>query len=182
MGNILHFNFEKFVCCDKVNINEQTNMVDKKLIKYTKENDILLIPMINGYELDNLYPVADQVEFWNIFIIGCDKTYICAQNIDFCKEEEILNKSGVGAMEERIFDFLDKIWTETLADKQIQIFVYLNSKLYLLNSYPFKNKKDIIIGACCFIREAGLIDKKAFDLKEFEKKKNIKIIYDNLKK
>ena len=152
-----------------ITINIPSNIISQELYDYSKQNDILIIPLIKEYNLDNLYPAEDEVEKWNIFIVGQDKTYIQAKVTDRIfeiNESRILNTRGddENNISPRFKTFMDKIWDYTLLGKQLQFFTYINSKLFLLNSYPFKNNNNKIIGGICFIREAGIIDKNIFDL------------------
>ena len=150
-----------------ISTKTKTHKIDKELYDYSKENDILIIPLVKEYNLDNLYPKEDEVEKWNIFIVGQDKTYIKAQINEKSfeiKKELINNRADNDKVSPRFQIFLDKIWNNTLRDNQLQFFTYINSKLYLLNSYPFKNHNKKVIGGICFIREAGIINKKVFDL------------------
>jgi hypothetical protein len=150
------------------NKTKEKHHISKELYDYSKQNDILIIPLVKEYNLDNLYPVEDEVEKWNIFIVGQDRTYIQAKVTDSIfeiNEDKILNTRGnKESISLRFKEFLNKIWNQTLKGKQLQFFTYINSKLFLLNSYPFRNNKNVIIGGICFIREAGIIDKKIFDL------------------
>lgn len=150
-----------------ITINMPTN-ISPELYDYSRQNDILIIPLVKEYNLDNLYPKEDQVEQWNIFIVGQDKTYIQAKvtNTLFeIDEKKILNTKGDEkiSISPRFKHFLDKIWDYTLSGQKLQFFTYISSKLFLLNSYPFLNDCDEIIGGICFIREAGIIDKNIFD-------------------
>ena len=180
----------------KVRIEELLNNSNQNLedlYDYSKKNDIILIPLVKKYNLENLYPVEDEVEKWNIFVVGNDKTYIQAKAPDFSKnikEDEMLNTKGKSYMEERIFNFLDRIWDKTLNGQQIQIFVYTFRTLYLLNSYSLRNTdNNEIIGSICFMRDAGLVDKDIFDINNknkdhvfidaFTKRKNVEIELDN---
>ena len=152
----------------QININIPTNIIAQDLYDYSKQNDILIIPLVREYNLDNLYPKEDEVEKWNIFIVGQDKTYIQAKITDRIfeiDEKKILNTQGNvhDSISPRFKTFMDKIWDNTLNNIQLQFFTYINSKLFLLNSYPFKNNQGNIIGGICFIREAGIIDKNIFD-------------------
>lgn len=151
-----------------ISVNIPEHIIAKDIYEYSKRNDILIIPLIREYNLDNLYPREDQVEQWNIFIVGQDKTYIQAKIRDpifEINENKLLNTQGQDeeAVSPRFKEFLDKVWDNTLQDIQLQFFTYINSKLFLLNSYPFKNKENKVIGGICFIREAGIIDKAIFD-------------------
>lgn len=197
MGNV--FSISEFNCCKnpsfKKEINDKDERIEQLEIKieqlkklkdppeiledlydYSKKNDIILIPLVKKYNLENLYPVEDEVEKWNIFVVGNDKTYIQAKAPDFSrniKEDEMLNTKGKSYMEERIYNFLDKIWDKTLEGKQIQIFVYTFRTLYLLNSYALRNTdNNEIIGAICFMRDAGLVDKEVFDINNKEVEAN----------
>jgi hypothetical protein len=107
----------------------------------------------------------DQVASWNVFIVGNDKTYILSKTTHFDKDmnNNILNNKKYQGMDVKFFNFLDKIWNVTLRGENIQVFVYAKKTLFLLNSYSFKNQSKQIIGAVCFLREAGLINKKIFD-------------------
>lgn len=185
MGNIFSCNNSlcgKFVCnVSSENIIKKNHFVDDELIQYTKQNDILLIPLVKHYHLDNLYPVQDEVESWNIFIIGNDKTYILAKCPDFKQDidENILNTKGI-SMNKRIFNFLDMIWDKTLTNNQeIQTFIYTNGSLFLLNTYQIKNKSSAVIGAICFMRHAGLIDKSIFNYNQVEDMKEFHNLVSN---
>ena len=151
------------LCGNFCNKNQEKDLSD--FYEYTKKNDILIIPLINEYHLANLYPKEDEVEKWNIFIIGSDKTYIFAKVSDDTfeiNENNILNNDGVNSMSNRFKNFLNKMWDTTLSGTNLQFFTYINSKLYLLNSYGLNNKKNEIVGATLFIREAGLINQNIF--------------------
>lgn len=155
----------KLMCCETIVVNK--SFINQELYDYSKENDILIIPLVKKYNLKNLYPEEDEVEKWNIFIVGNNKTYISAnifENSFGIIGEKLLNDTGIKNMPKRMYDFLDKVWDYTLKGKQLQFFCYINSKLFLLNSYPFYNSNKKIIGGICFIREAGMVDKKIFDI------------------
>jgi hypothetical protein len=160
MGNITIFKCENL----QLRLRRKNTMINKELYEYSKKNDILLIPLIKEYNLNNLYPILDQVESWNVFIIGNDKTYILAKTKHFRNEvnDQILNNKKYQGINVKFFNFLDKIWNLTLKGENIQIFVYAVKTLFLLNSYSFKNQNGNIIGAVCFLREAGLINEKIF--------------------
>lgn len=165
MGNVINV-FK----CENVSFRfnlrrRNTQFIDKELYEYSKQNDILLIPLLNDYELNNLYPIMDEVEKWDIFIVGSDKTYILAKTRSFTNRinDGILNKKINDNIDNKFHDFLDKIWDRTLNGKNIQIFVYTRKTLYFLNSYSFRNQKNDIIGAICFIRNAGIVDESVFD-------------------
>ena len=154
--------------CGNFNIfsRNRKKLIKQRLFDYSKKNDIILIPLLKEYSLDNLYPIGDEVHKWSIFIVGNDKTYILAKTTHFIEKinNDILNKKTYNGMNIKMYNFLDQIWDLTLKGTNLQLFVYTESTLFLLNSYSMLNEKGQVIGATCFMRDAGVIDKKIFDV------------------
>ena len=166
MGSVI----QKVICCENLNVScikspKQKTMND--IYEYSKKNDILIIPLVKNYVLDNLYPKEDEVEKWNIFIVGNDKTYILSKIIDKTFEIDdvslLNNKASPLNMSERYYKFLEKIWEKTLNGIDLQFFCYIDTKLFFLNSFSLKNSNNVIIGGICVIRDAGIVDKSVFD-------------------
>jgi hypothetical protein len=132
---------------DMVQLNQQLYNVSKKY-------KISILPIVSGFNLDNLYPLTDQVQFWNIFIVGRDKTYILAscKNIKIPNTEQLLNKTADGILPDELREFFDPIWDKTLKGSQLQFYIVFNSSTYFVNTYPFYNDRKRVIGAIMFLR------------------------------
>lgn len=129
---------------------------DEEIYTVTRDHKITLLPISHNYELENLYPITNQVELWNIFIVGCDKTYILANVNDpfimLPEAERLQNKSGLNILPEGLNIFMNSIWDKTLSDKQLQFYMTWNGKLFFVNTYPFYNGHSKVIGAVMFMR------------------------------
>lgn len=130
--------------------------IDHKIFNASQEHNISILPIIQTYEIDNLYPPTDHVELWNIFIIGNDKTYILANikddHIRIKDVEKLPNKTAQNILDEGLNIFLDGIWDKTLLGKKLQFYMTWNARLYFVNTYPFHNGRDKVIGAVMFMR------------------------------
>jgi hypothetical protein len=145
----------KFFCFGAKNKHEEAEF-DKKIFQISKEEQISILPIVPTFDIENLYPLTDHVHLWNIFIIGNDKTYILANIKDpfmhIPEMDNIVNKQGQNILPSGLFKVFDGIWTKTLSGKKLQFYMVWNSRLYFVNTYPFLNGKDIVIGACLFMR------------------------------
>ena len=130
--------------------------LDRNIYKVSREYKISILPITPNFDIDNLYPLTDHVELWNIFIVGNDKTYILAnindQHIMIPQAHQLPNKQGQSILPSELVMVFDSIWTKTLLGKQLQFYMVWNSKLYFVNTYPFFNGRRKVIGAILFMR------------------------------
>ncbi len=130
--------------------------LDKNIYKVTRKYKISILPITPNFDIDNLYPLTDHVELWNIFIVGNDKTYILANINDpfitLPQATKLPNKQGQDILPNELVIVFDSIWTKTLMGKQLQFYMVWNGKLYFINTYPFFNGKRKVIGAILFMR------------------------------
>lgn len=157
---MLNFNlFEnikfKINCFKKPEVKEEGTL-DKKIYDVTREYKVSILPITASFDIDNLYPLTDHVELWNIFIIGNDKTYILANVKDphivipQCRNLE--NHQATNILPIELEKILDCIWDRTLKGNKLQFYMVWNGKLYFINTYPFLNGKNKVIGAILFMR------------------------------
>jgi hypothetical protein len=130
--------------------------LQKELYHVSQKYKIAILPIVTDYDLDNLYPITDRVEQWNIMVIGNDKTYILASLRDPYlrpfREEGVLNNNGETTIPPELQGFFSPIWDKTLAGSQLQFYIVYSSHLYFINTYPILNGKKKIIGAIMFMR------------------------------
>jgi hypothetical protein len=129
--------------------------LDRKIYDVSREYKISILPIIPNFDIDNLYPLTDHVELWNIFIVGNDKTYILASVNDphiVIPNSNLTNHQAKNILPDELVKLLDGIWDKTLGGKQLQFYMVWNGKLYFINTYPFFNGKDKVIGAILFMR------------------------------
>jgi hypothetical protein len=143
---------KRLFCTDSVTREEYE--LNKQLYHVSKKYKISILPIAAGFNLENLYPLTDQVEFWNIFIVGKDKTYILAhcKNLVIPNTDKLLNKTADGILPDELRDFFDPLWDKTLKGTQLQFYIVFNGRTYFVNSYPFYNEKKVVIGAIMFFR------------------------------
>lgn len=163
---MLNFNlFENidlhFKCFCKPKTKEFEEDVDKDLVHMAMKYNILILPVTSDYEINNLYPVTDQVHLWNIFIVGSDKTYIMANinddHIRIPNYHGLVNHKSENIISDELTEFFNNIWSKSLNGFQLQFCMIWNSKTYLVNTYPFLNPKKTIIGAIMFMRSFDLL-------------------------
>jgi hypothetical protein len=130
---------------------ENDNDYYTKLQVISYKYNISILPLPPNFNISDLYPETNNVETWNIFIIGKDKKYVLKKtnnlNINI-PESTIINQSkGSG-----ILEFFDPIWDKTLQGKQLQFFMIYDHRTYFVNTYPYYNDEHDIIGASMFVR------------------------------
>jgi hypothetical protein len=117
---------------------------------------ILPIPPIPNDNSPNLYPPSNQVETWNIFVVGSDKTYILANvNDPFTKvpnNDVLLNHKAENIIPPDMQEFFDAVWDQTLKNTKLQLYVAWNDRLFHVNTYPLVNDTDVVVGATMFMR------------------------------
>jgi hypothetical protein len=128
--------------------------LNQELYNVSKKYKISILPIQNGFNLENLYPLTDRVHLWNIFIVGKDKTYILAscKNLKIPNVEHLPNKTADGIMPDELKNFFDPIWDKTLQGNQLQFYIVFDGQTYFVNTYPFLNEKKRVIGAIMFLR------------------------------
>jgi len=138
------------------NDQEEEEDLDRNIYHVTRKYKISILPITPNFDIDNLYPLTDHVELWNIFIVGNDKTYILANVNDpfitLPQATRLPNKQGQDILPNELVIVFDSIWTKTLMGKQLQFYMVWNGKLYFINTYPFFNGKRKVIGAILFMR------------------------------
>jgi hypothetical protein len=131
---------------------------------------ISILPIIPNFDIDNLYPLTDHVELWNIFVVGNDKTYILANikdpHICLPQVDRLANHKGNNILPEELVMAFDSVWTKTLAGMQLQFYMVWNGKLYFVNTYPLFNGQSKVIGAILFMRAFETMPETRFDAPE----------------
>jgi hypothetical protein len=140
---------------------------ETKLEKQENENNILriqalsnkhnisILPVVNSYEIQSLYPETNNTHTWSTFIIGKDKTYALTNKYDFNIESsfnKLFKRTGNGQLHEDLLEFFDPIWERTLKGQQLQFFMIYCSIIYFVNTFALRNDSYNIIGASMFVR------------------------------
>jgi hypothetical protein len=166
-----NIDFNCFWFSSKAKGNKSKNNKDcdleKKIFDVSKEYNISILPIQNNVEIENLYPPTDHVELWNTFIVGCDKTYILANvnddHIRIPHLDLLPNRKGLNLLPDELSNVFDKIWDKTLTNTKLQFYMTWNGKLYFINTYPFLNGKQKVIGATLFMRAFEKMPEAHFD-------------------
>ncbi len=145
------------ICMGKPKIKNKETNLDNKLYDAIVKYNISILPVTPNYEMENLYPTNGDVSFWNIFIVGSDKTYILADVHDpdsnIPVSDRLLNHQAQNIIPNDLATVFDSIWDKTLLGKQLQFYMVWNDKLYFVNTYPFFNDRNKVIGAIMFMRK-----------------------------
>jgi hypothetical protein len=128
--------------------------IDNQLKDINARYGVHLIKVEDNFHIKNLYPSTDEVQKWSIFVIGNDFTYIhaCIGEFQFPHAKDLLNRKGTNIIPTELNEVFEPIWIQTLNGEQVQMYMIVSSKLYLVNSYPFYNGNRAVIGAVMFIR------------------------------
>lgn len=139
-------------CKREPKVNEN---IDKKIFDVSREARVSILPISTNFDIDDLYPITDHVELWNIFIVGKDKTYILAHVKDphiVPSVESLRNKTKKNVFSYDLERVMDRIWDQTLTGVKMQFYMVWNGKLFFVNTYPFRNRKSQVIGGVMFMR------------------------------
>lgn len=140
---------------DKVDATDEPGL-RRDALQTSKQVKIKMLPTVPAFELENLYPPSANVETWNIFIVGIDKTYILASvkdpHLDIPQARELPNHIGNNILPQELTVVFDSIWNKTLAGKQLQFYMVWNGKIFLVNTYPFFSGMRRVIGGILFMR------------------------------
>jgi hypothetical protein len=150
-----NFNFNLSCFLGKKKTKDEEEELDRKIYNVSREHKVSILPIIPDFDIDNLYPLTDHVELWNIFIVGNDKTYILVNINDdhiILPNPDLLNHQAKNILSDDLEKLFDGIWDKTLQGKQLQFYMVWNGKLYFINTYPFFNGKNKVIGAIMFMR------------------------------
>ena len=133
--------------------------LDKNIFAASHKHCINVLPILPNFDIQNLYPITDCVEQWNILVVGSDKTYILASLKDpFIRleprdiEVRLPNKHGNEVLPPELDAFFEPVWDKTLLGKQLQFYIIWNDRLYFINTFPFFNSAQAVIGAILFMR------------------------------
>lgn len=134
---------------------EKKEKLNVRLYEIARKHEIGILPVIDTYQVTNLYPLSNHVHLWNIFIIGKDKIYILASINDFegfPDTKGILNTNASLILPDTLKEFFDPVWDKTLMGRQLQFYMIYFGRTYFVNTYPFYNEDKVIIGAIMFVR------------------------------
>lgn len=133
--------------------------LDKNIYAASHKHNINVLPVLPNFDIQNLYPITDRVEQWNVLVVGSDKTYILASlkdpfmRMDPPDAETLLpNRQGPEVLPAELNAFFDPVWDKTLLGRQLQFYILWNERLYFINTYPFFNSSHRVIGAILFMR------------------------------
>lgn len=130
-----------------------------KIERIGAKYNICVLPVMAEFEIENLYPVTDQVHKWNILIVGKDKTYIHANiyDLDIPEAENLPNHKGANVLGLELNEFFDPVFDKTLDGKKLQMLIVWRKNTYLVNTYPLTNQRNGVVGAIMFIRAYDLM-------------------------
>jgi hypothetical protein len=131
----------------------------KDLLAFNTRYNITILTVIDDYVFENLYPKTNQVQTWNVFIVGNDKTFITSNNTDFSIPEDIVNTRGEKIPSRELKEIFDEIFEKTLTGQDLQFLMLFSNKTYVVNTYFLSNQNKKVIGACAFIRLFDLLPK-----------------------
>ena len=152
-----------------------------RLYDIARKHEIGILPVLDTYQVTNLFPINNHVNKWNIFIIGKDKVYILASINDFEGFPDttgILNTNAMALLPESLQEFFDPVWDKTLLGRQLQFYMIYFGRTYFVNTYPFFNDDRMIIGAIMFIRSFEYLRIKDHNLDVLEEPVKKKISFD----
>jgi hypothetical protein len=157
-------------CLSKKEKKENERLVQERFESRLKsvgsKYNIAILPVISDYEIENLYPVTDQVHKWNILIVGSDKTYIHASiyDLDIPETENLVNNRGTTILSTELNEFFDPIFDNTLKGRKLQFLIIWRKTTYLVNTYPLENQSNKVVGAIMFVRAYELLPKMSLDM------------------
>lgn len=173
MGNSFSL-IDTFNCNVSVKKNRDVN----RLYKVSKQLKISVLPISESYQLEDLYPIHNNVNTWNYFVVGKNKDYICAYvgnkkcllseshlGLDTSK---LINTKGINYLPDELWKFFDSTWDITLKGKSLCFYIVMNGKLYLINTFPLRNNNNDICGGSLFMRDFESIPKNAVPFAEVE--------------
>lgn len=161
---------------------EQLNM---RLYEVARKHEIGILPVIDTYQITNLFPINNHIHMWNIFIIGNDKVYILASINDFegfPDTKGILNTNASLVLPDTLKEFFDPVWDKTLMGRQLQFYMIFFGRTYFVNTYPFYNEDKLIIGAIMFVRSFEYLRVKDHNVTLLDDQVQKKISFDMSKK
>ena len=156
IGSIFNFTIGRFICC----LNTTQIPDDIETIAETGElNNVIVLPTRQGVILDNIYPINNHCEFFNILIIGSDKNYLFHRlyDLSFPGSEKLTNSKYVEKMPSSLRNILESIWDKTLGGKILHFYMIYKGKTYLTNAFPLQNEQNKSVGAIAFIRNVETI-------------------------
>ena len=151
---------------EKANEKKVQERFEQKLKSVGAKYNIAILPVISDYEIDNLYPITDQVHKWNILIVGNDKTYIHASiyDLDIPETENLINNRGTAVLSHELNEFFDPIFDNTLKGRKLQFLIIWRKTTYLVNTYPLENQSNNVVGAIMFVRAYELLPKMSLEM------------------
>jgi hypothetical protein len=149
----------------------------KDLLSFNERYNITILPVIDDYVFENLYPKTNKVQTWNVFVVGNDKTFIVSNNTDFNIPDDITNTRGEKIPSQELKDFFDEVFEKTLKGQDLQFLMIFSNKTYVVNSYYISNQNKKVIGACAFIRLFDLLPIITYTLRnDLDFQKNFTLI------
>lgn len=147
----------KWVCSCFNSVAREESIADKLNDAYRKKGfNVTFLPInASTFNLKDLYPHGNQVEFWTTFVVGAKSQFICAStdHLDFERPSKSpLNTDGAGILSEDLRGFLQPIFDKCLKfNTSIMLLCVINSITYLINGFPLSFNGNVV-GCSVFIR------------------------------
>jgi hypothetical protein len=152
LGSLFNINIKRFVCCA---FHPKSNKDDLETIAESGEvHNVIVLPTRQGTIIDNIFPINNHVEHFNILIIGSDRNYIFTrlQDFTFPGSDQLVNNKYSDKMPAGFRQILDNIWDATLEGKILHFYMIYKGKTYITQTFPLQNRASKVVGALALIR------------------------------
>jgi hypothetical protein len=146
------------------NNNQNNNKFVESIHELGQQYNISVLPVHANFEIDNIYPETNQVDKWNIIIIGSDKTFVHVHlyDLQIPDAQLFLNHRSGAVLGKELKEFFDPVFDATLCGRQLQFLIGWSGDIYLVNTFPIRNPNSNVIGAILFIRNYLLLPRISF--------------------
>jgi hypothetical protein len=76
-----------------------------ELLTFNDRYSITILPVIDDYVFENLYPKTNHVKTWNVFVVGNCQSFIVLNNYDFNLPDDMINTRGENIQSQELKNF-----------------------------------------------------------------------------
>ena len=116
------------------------------------DTQLKVLPFVTMVELSDIFPAADDVALWSIYIVGKNKQILLSQDNLGLSGDSLLNKKYNDVLRGPNAEFFDTVFNAIITGVEKAFLIVHNEKLNFANIYSFRNASGIVTGGILFVR------------------------------
>lgn len=116
------------------------------------DTQLKVLPFVTMVELSDIFPAANNVAQWSIYIVGKNKQILLCQDNLGLSGDSLLNQKYNNVLRGPNAEFFDTVFNAIVTGVEKAFLIVQNEKLNFANIYSFRNASGVVTGGVLFVR------------------------------